>query len=70
MTILLDDLVGAGEDRRRHSEVERFGGFEVHDQLECRRLLDRQISRLGALEDLSDVNALLAIGSSEGSVHS
>src|SRR5271165_1702060 len=56
-----DDLVGAGEDRLRHGEAERLGGVEIDDQLECRRLLDRQIGRLGALEDLSSINAELAI---------
>ena len=46
----------------RHGEAERLGGLEVDDQLELGRLLDRQIGRLGALEDLSGVNAGLAIG--------
>ena len=46
-------------------EAERLGGLEVDDQLELGRLLDRQIGRLGALEDLSGVNADLAIGSRE-----
>src|SRR6266446_1663757 len=36
-----DDLVGAGEDRGRDGEAERFGGVEVDDQLEGGRLLDR-----------------------------
>src|SRR5438270_12742819 len=58
---LFDDLVGPGEDRCRYSQPERFGGLEVDDQLECRRLLDWQIGGLGAVEDLSDVNAELAI---------
>ena len=48
---LFDDLVGAGEDRWRDRQAERFGGYEIDDQLECRRLLDRKIGRLGALED-------------------
>ena len=41
-------------------QPERLGGLEIDDQLEGRRLLDRQIGRLGALEDLSGVNADLA----------
>ena len=39
--VLLDDLVGVGEDRWRHGQAERLGGFEVDDQLECSWLLDR-----------------------------
>ena len=50
---LLDDLVGAGEDRGRDGQAERRGGFEIDDQLEGRRLLDRQIGGLDALENLS-----------------
>jgi hypothetical protein len=29
MRVLLDDLVGEGEDRRRHGETERPGGIEI-----------------------------------------
>ena len=47
----------------RHGEAERLGGLEVDDQLELGRLLDRQISRLGAFEDLSGVSADLAMDS-------
>ncbi len=46
-------------------QAERLGGLEIDDQLECRRLLDRQIGGLGALEDPSGVNADLAIDAGE-----
>src|SRR5213076_476318 len=41
----------------------RHRGLEIDDQLEPGRLLDRQIGRLGPLEDPTGVNADLAIGS-------
>jgi len=49
----------------RHGEAERLGGLEVDDQLEGRRLLNRQIGGLGALEDLSRVSTDQAKGSCE-----
>src|SRR5882724_8739554 len=52
-----DDLVDAGEDRGRDRQPEGFGGVEIDDQLKPGRLLDRQIGGLGALEDLSGVDA-------------
>jgi len=56
-----DDLSGAGEDRWRHSEPKRLSGIEIDDQLECGRLLHRQISRLGARKYLADQGRGLAI---------
>src|SRR4029077_3841163 len=55
LTSLLDDLVGAGEDRLGDRQAERLGGLQVDDQLECGRLLDRQIGWLGPLQDLFDI---------------
>ena len=46
--------------------MKRLGGVEINDQLECRWLLHRQISGLGAVEDLSSVNAELAPRIGEG----
>jgi hypothetical protein len=60
---LLDDLVGAGEDRWRDGQAERSGGLEIDDQLESGRLLDRQIGRLLALED-DPILTLYAVGQS------
>jgi hypothetical protein len=53
----LYDLVGAARIERRDCETEHVCGLEIDDQLEPGRLLDRQVGRLGSIEDLSDVNA-------------
>ena len=52
---LLDHLVGAGEQVRRHSQPERLCGGEIHHQIELGRLLDREFARPGAAQDLVDV---------------
>src|SRR5688572_17611346 len=58
---LLDHLVSAGEEGGRDSEAERLRGLEIDNQLQRGRLHDRQVSRLGTLEDPSGVNADLSI---------
>jgi hypothetical protein len=56
---LFDHLVGAGEERRWHSNAKRIGGFHIDDQLETSWLLDRQIGGLGAFEDFVDIHGSL-----------
>ena len=57
----LDDLAGAGEDRRGDCQPEPLGGLEVDHQLECRGLLDRQITRLSACKYSADIGRCPAI---------
>src|SRR6266851_1189428 len=52
---LLDHLIRPQQERLGDREAEGLGGLEVDDQLERRRLLDRQVARLRTLEDLVDV---------------
>jgi hypothetical protein len=46
---LLDHLVGAGEQRRRHFEAERSGRYQIDDEFELGGLHDRQIGGLRTL---------------------
>jgi hypothetical protein len=46
---LFDYLVGAHQERGWHRQPEYLRGFEIDDQLDFNRLLDRQVSRLLAL---------------------
>src|SRR5215475_11894042 len=45
---LFDHLFGARDQRRRHDEAGRLGGFEVDHKLAFARRLDWQVSRLSA----------------------
>src|SRR5947209_2545634 len=56
-----DHLVGAGEQRGRHVEAERFGSPHVDDQLDFRGLLHRQVGSLLALENPASVSASQAV---------
>src|SRR5262245_55540204 len=53
----LDHLVGAGGERRRNVEAERFGGLGVYNQLEFVWRLHRQVSRLLASENAIDIGS-------------
>jgi len=55
---LLDHLIRPLHQRLRDSEPERLGGIEVDDQLELRRLLDREVGRLGPPENLDVISTL------------
>ena len=58
---LFDDLIGGGEQFVRDGQPEHPGGLVVDDQLELRRLHDRQFRRLGAHEKAACIDTGLAI---------
>ena len=49
---LLDHLVRSEQHRGRDRQPERLRGFQVDEELELGGLLDREVARLGALQDL------------------
>src|ERR1700682_2335155 len=53
---LFDHLVGAAEQREWDCEAERLGGLEVYEQLNFRRLRDRQVGRLHASENFPGIS--------------
>jgi hypothetical protein len=56
----IDDLIRPQQQRRRDGEAEGLGGLRIDDQLELARLLDGNVSGLGAPED--PVTAARTIG--------
>src|SRR4051812_12070827 len=57
----IDHLIGAREQARWHGETERLRGLEVDDELETRRLQDRELGRFYTTENLADVNSAMAV---------
>jgi hypothetical protein len=58
---LFDHLISNREQPWRHGEAERFYGLEIDHQFKFSRLQDWQVSGLGALENLTGINAGLPI---------
>jgi hypothetical protein len=54
---LLNHLVGATRERKRHRDPKRVGGLEVQEQLDFRGSLYRQLTWLFAFENTGDIDA-------------
>src|SRR5205085_2971878 len=57
---LFDHLVGGEQELWRNFEADRLCGLEIDDQIEFDRPQHRQVGRLLALQDATDVDADLA----------
>jgi hypothetical protein len=53
---LFDDLIGESEQRRRHVDAERLGRLHIDNQFKFRRLIERNVLRVGAVENASDLD--------------
>ena len=51
MLLLVDDSVRLCEDAAWNRQPDFLRGFQIDEQLELRRLLYRQVGRLGSLQD-------------------
>jgi hypothetical protein len=58
---LLDDFIGACEQRRRHVETERLCSLEIERQLVPGRVLHRKVGRLLAFEDAINVTGRASV---------
>ena len=56
-----DHLIGASEQLGWHGEPECFRGLEIDHQFDLAALLDREVSRLSALENFPDVDRCLTM---------
>jgi len=61
----LGHLIGAGEQCRCEIDADRFGSLQVDHQLELGRLLDGQVGRFRAPQDLGELQRPLRLGLGE-----
>src|SRR5215471_21097909 len=52
----LDDVIGSEQQRLRDGETDLLGRLEIDDELELRRLLDRNIAGLGTFQNLVHIH--------------
>ena len=55
-----DHSIRPCQDIRRNRQADLFSGFEIDNELELLRLLDGEVGRLGAFENLVHVRLLRA----------